>query len=118
MSNLCRIHLTYKGGYISKEVTQVSSQGSLDEITVGAFKINAGLPNAFSRCFIEVALLPLDLCPSFGAFFIRLNSRECCFKIFFYCRRWLSLLVSDIYSVFHIDFTNRLKMVSKATAFP
>lgn len=69
MSNSCRIHLTYKGGYISKEVTQVSSQGSLDEITVGAFKINAGLPNTFSRCFIEVALLPLDLCPSFGAFF-------------------------------------------------
>lgn len=49
-----KIHLTYKGGYISKEVTQVSSQGTLDEITVGAFKINAGLPNAFSRCFIEV----------------------------------------------------------------
>ncbi|XP_030446783.1 squamosa promoter-binding-like protein 14 isoform X1 [Syzygium oleosum] len=49
-----KIHLTYKGGYISKEVTQVSSQGSLDEITVGTFKINAGLPNAFSRCFIEV----------------------------------------------------------------
>ncbi|XP_030527121.2 LOW QUALITY PROTEIN: squamosa promoter-binding-like protein 14 [Rhodamnia argentea] len=49
-----KIHLTYKGGYISKEVTQVSSQGTLDEITVGAFKIDAGLPNAFSRCFIEV----------------------------------------------------------------
>lgn len=49
-----RIHLTYEGGYISKEVTQVSSQGSFNEITVGAFKINAGLPNAFSRCFIEV----------------------------------------------------------------
>ncbi|KAF8022381.1 hypothetical protein BT93_F0038 [Corymbia citriodora subsp. variegata] len=49
-----KIHLTYEGGYISKEVTQVSSQGSLDEIIVGSFKINGGLPNALCRCFIEV----------------------------------------------------------------
>ncbi|XP_057975614.1 squamosa promoter-binding-like protein 14 [Malania oleifera] len=50
-----KIHCTYMGGYMSKEVSDSSHQGSIyDEINYGSFKICNTAPSTVGRCFIEV----------------------------------------------------------------
>ena len=56
-SQPCRIHCTFMGGYISKEVMGLSRQGTYDEIHSGNYKIGDASPSTLGRCFIEVVFL-------------------------------------------------------------
>ncbi|KAG6704443.1 hypothetical protein I3842_07G134000 [Carya illinoinensis] len=50
-----KIHCTYMGGYISKEITESTCQRtSCDEINFVGFKIQSEAPGVIGRCFIEV----------------------------------------------------------------
>ncbi|XP_043713385.1 squamosa promoter-binding-like protein 14 [Telopea speciosissima] len=50
-----KIHCTYRGGYISKEVSGLSYEGIIyDDSSLASFKFPGGTPGGLGRCFIEV----------------------------------------------------------------
>ncbi|KAJ0964997.1 hypothetical protein J5N97_026135 [Dioscorea zingiberensis] len=50
-----KIHCTYMGGYVSKEVLGSIYPGTIyDDSSLESFSFPRGSPNAFGRCFIEV----------------------------------------------------------------
>ncbi|KAJ0987136.1 hypothetical protein J5N97_005492 [Dioscorea zingiberensis] len=50
-----KIHCTYMGGYISKEVLGSAYPGTIyDDSSLESFSFPGGSPNSFGRCFIEV----------------------------------------------------------------
>ncbi|XP_058069804.1 squamosa promoter-binding-like protein 14 isoform X2 [Magnolia sinica] len=49
-----KIHCTYRGGYVSKEVSGSYSGTIYDDSSVENFSFPGGAPNVLGRCFIEV----------------------------------------------------------------